>query len=106
MPAASTTDMSALCGHATGPVVEAVALRLKLGTPPKESRVVSGIVVDEVATGGTLFANALAMAAGLPALLDVLTDEAFTHTASLGERMAASGSRARGWARPSRCPPL
>jgi glutamate-1-semialdehyde 2,1-aminomutase len=57
--------------------------------PPEESRVVSGAVVDEVATGGTLFANALSMAAGRAALLDVLTEEAFERTASLGARMAA-----------------
>ncbi len=57
--------------------------------PPEESRVVSGVVVDEVATGGTLFANALSMAAGRVALLDVLTEEAFERTASLGTRMAA-----------------
>jgi glutamate-1-semialdehyde 2,1-aminomutase len=57
--------------------------------PPEESRVVSGVVVDEVATGGTLFANALSMAAGRAALLEVLTDEAFERTASLGARMAA-----------------
>ena len=62
--------------------------------PPEESRVVSGVVVDEVATGGTLFANALSMAAGRAALLDVLTEEAFTHAASLGERMAAGLRRA------------
>jgi glutamate-1-semialdehyde 2,1-aminomutase len=57
--------------------------------PPEESRVVSGVVVDEVATGGTLFANALSMAAGRAALLEVLTDEAFERTSSLGARMAA-----------------
>jgi glutamate-1-semialdehyde 2,1-aminomutase len=57
--------------------------------PPEESRVVSGVVVDEVATGGTLFANALSMAAGRAALLDVLTEEAFEHVASLGAEMAA-----------------
>jgi glutamate-1-semialdehyde 2,1-aminomutase len=56
--------------------------------PPEESRTVSGAFVDEVATGGTLFANALSMAAGRAALLDVLTEEAFERTASLGERMA------------------
>ena len=48
----------------------------------------------EVATGGTLFANALSMAAGRAALLDVLTEEAFERTASLGERMAAGLRRA------------
>jgi glutamate-1-semialdehyde 2,1-aminomutase len=57
--------------------------------PPEEARSVSGAFVDEVATGGTLFANALSMAAGRAALLDVLTEEAFTRTAALGERMAA-----------------
>jgi glutamate-1-semialdehyde 2,1-aminomutase len=41
--------------------------------PPEESRTVSGAFVDEVATGGTLFGNALSMAAGRAALLDVLT---------------------------------
>ena len=46
-------------------------------------------MVDEVATGGTLFANALSMAAGRAALLEVLTEEAFERTAALGERMAA-----------------
>jgi glutamate-1-semialdehyde 2,1-aminomutase len=56
---------------------------------PDEARVVSGAVVDEVATGGTLFANALSMAAARAALLDVLTPEAFARTAALGERMAA-----------------
>ena len=57
--------------------------------PPEEARVVSGAVVDEVATGGTLFGNALSMAAGRAALTEVLTAEAFERTAALGERMAA-----------------
>ena len=57
--------------------------------PPAQSRVVSGAFVDEVATGGTLFANALSMAAGRAALTEVLTEEAFDRTAALGERMAA-----------------
>jgi glutamate-1-semialdehyde aminotransferase len=57
--------------------------------PPEEARVVSGAFVEEVPTGGTLFANALSMAAGRAALLDVLTEDAFAHTASLGERLAA-----------------
>jgi glutamate-1-semialdehyde 2,1-aminomutase len=56
---------------------------------PEESHSVSGVFVDEVATGGTLFANALSMAAGRAALFDVLTEEAFQRTGSLGERMAA-----------------
>ena len=58
-------------------------------TPPEESRSVSGAFVDEVATGGTLFANALSMAAGRAALLEILTEEAFERTATLGERMGA-----------------
>jgi glutamate-1-semialdehyde 2,1-aminomutase len=57
--------------------------------PPEKPRVVMGVVVDEVSTGGTLFANALSMAAGRAALIDVLTEEAFERTAALGERMAA-----------------
>jgi glutamate-1-semialdehyde 2,1-aminomutase len=56
--------------------------------PPPEARVVSGAFVDEVPTGGTLFANALSMAAGRAALLEVLTEEAFATAAELGERMA------------------
>ena len=56
--------------------------------PPEEARVVSGAVVDEVSTGGTLFGNALSMAAGRAALIEVLTPEAFERTAALGERMA------------------
>jgi glutamate-1-semialdehyde 2,1-aminomutase len=70
--------------------------------PPAESRVVSGIVIEEVATGGTLFANALSMAAGRAALTEVLTEEAFGHAATLGERMAAGlraaiASEGLGW---------
>jgi glutamate-1-semialdehyde 2,1-aminomutase len=56
--------------------------------PPEESRVAMGVVVDEVSTGGTLFGNALSMAAGRAALLDILTEEAFERTAALGEQMA------------------
>jgi glutamate-1-semialdehyde 2,1-aminomutase len=41
--------------------------------PPERSRVVSGVVVGEVSTGGTLFANSLSMAAGRGALLELLT---------------------------------
>ena len=47
-----------------------------------------GVVVDEVSTGGTLFANALSMAAGRAALLDILTEEAFERDHALGEQMA------------------
>ncbi len=41
-----------------------------------------------VATGGTLFGNALTMAAARAALTQVLTDEAYAHTAALGARLA------------------
>jgi glutamate-1-semialdehyde 2,1-aminomutase len=57
--------------------------------PPDESHRAMGVAVAEVATGGTLFANAISMAAGRAALLDVLTEEAFERTASLGDQMAA-----------------
>ncbi len=57
--------------------------------PPEESHVISGAVVAEVATGGTLFANALSMAAGRAALTEVLTADAFERTGELGRRMAA-----------------
>jgi glutamate-1-semialdehyde 2,1-aminomutase len=61
--------------------------------PPEEARVVSGVAVGEVSTGGTLFANALSMAAARAALFEVLTEDAFARAAALGERMA-SGLRA------------
>jgi glutamate-1-semialdehyde 2,1-aminomutase len=56
--------------------------------PPETPFVVSGDAVGEVATGGTLFANPLSLAAGIAALTQVLTREAFQRTARLGERMA------------------
>jgi len=56
--------------------------------PPGEHHVVSGVPIAQVSTGGTLFANALSMAAGRAALLGVLTVEAFERTAELGRRMA------------------
>lgn len=61
--------------------------------PPAGGAAVSGIAYDEVATGGTLFANALSMAAARAALTEVLTPEAFINTATLGHRLAA-GPRA------------
>lgn len=66
-------------------MTEAIAAHI---VPPDEHHVVSGVAVDQVSTGGTLFANALSMAAGRAALLDVLTEEAFARTAELGRRMA------------------
>ena len=55
---------------------------------PDEPYVVSGAAVAEPATGGTLFANALSMAAGRAALIEVLTEEAFARTARLGAALA------------------
>jgi glutamate-1-semialdehyde 2,1-aminomutase len=43
---------------------------------------------EEVATGGTLFGNALSMAAARATLANVLTDEAYDHAAALGHRVA------------------
>jgi glutamate-1-semialdehyde 2,1-aminomutase len=77
---------------AAGVPLAAYGMRAELAAliaPPEESRVVSGVAVGEVATGGTLFANALSMAAARAALEFVLTEEAFERTADLGERLAA-----------------
>jgi glutamate-1-semialdehyde 2,1-aminomutase len=49
---------------------------------------VSGAAAQDVATGGTLFANALSLAAGAAALTQVLTQEAFERTAELGAQLA------------------
>jgi glutamate-1-semialdehyde 2,1-aminomutase len=43
----------------------------------------------EVATGGTLFGNALSAAAAKAALTEVLTPEAYAHTTELGQVLAA-----------------
>lgn len=48
----------------------------------------AGEVVPEVATGGTLFGNALQMAAARAALTEVLTDEAYEGASALGTRLA------------------
>jgi glutamate-1-semialdehyde 2,1-aminomutase len=105
------TDYAGLCGRwqlepdflvvgksiAAGVPLAAYGMTDEIGAliaPPAESRVVSGTVVGEVATGGTLFANALSMAAGRAALTQVLTEEAFDRTAALGEHMANGLRRA------------
>jgi glutamate-1-semialdehyde 2,1-aminomutase len=49
---------------------------------------VSGVPMPEVPTGGTLFANALAMSAARAALTEVLTTAAFDRARALGARMA------------------
>jgi glutamate-1-semialdehyde aminotransferase len=77
---------------AAGVPLAAYGMTAEIGAliaPPTDSRVVSGVVVGEVSTGGTLFANALSMAAARAALSDVLTQAAFERAAALGERMAA-----------------
>ena len=45
-------------------------------------------VRGELATGGTMFANALCMAAARATLTEVLTPDAYTHAAALGARLA------------------
>jgi glutamate-1-semialdehyde 2,1-aminomutase len=55
---------------------------------PDEHWLVGGVQVAEVALGGTLFANALSMAAGRAALFEMLTEEAFERTGSLGADLA------------------
>jgi glutamate-1-semialdehyde aminotransferase len=57
--------------------------------PPDNPNVAAGAEVSELATGGTLFANALSMAAARAALTEVLTKDAFAHTADLGSRLGA-----------------
>jgi glutamate-1-semialdehyde 2,1-aminomutase len=47
-----------------------------------------GDFVPEVATGGTLFGNALQMASARAALTEVLTDEAYERASRLGGRLA------------------
>lgn len=42
-----------------------------------------------IATGGTLFGNALSMAAARAALIEVLTEDIYPRTANLGERLAS-----------------
>jgi glutamate-1-semialdehyde 2,1-aminomutase len=61
-------------------MVDALAAELEIAGPGHDAR--------EVATGGTLFANPLSMAAARAALGEVLTDEAYAHTARLGSRLA------------------
>jgi glutamate-1-semialdehyde 2,1-aminomutase len=48
----------------------------------------AGGQAGELATGGTLFGNALSMAAARAALTEVLTDEAYERAAELGGRLA------------------
>ena len=43
---------------------------------------------DDIATGGTLFGNALSLAAARVTLEQVLTDEVYEHAAALGGQLA------------------
>jgi glutamate-1-semialdehyde 2,1-aminomutase len=51
---------------------------------------------EGVATGGTLFGNALSMAAARAALEEVLTEQAYEHAAALGQRLADGIERIAG----------
>lgn len=51
---------------------------------------------EEVATGGTLFGNALSMAAARATLQEVLTEEAYEHAAALGRTLADGIERITG----------
>jgi glutamate-1-semialdehyde 2,1-aminomutase len=66
-------------------MTEAIASHI---AAPDDHHVISGVSIGQVSTGGTLFANALSMAAGRAALLEVLTRDAFERSAELGQRMA------------------
>jgi glutamate-1-semialdehyde 2,1-aminomutase len=77
-------------------VGKAIACGVPLGAYGMTSEVARVLEADEsetfrdtVATGGTLFANALSMAAARVTLAEVLTDDAYEHAAALGERLAA-----------------
>jgi glutamate-1-semialdehyde 2,1-aminomutase len=61
-------------------MIEALADELEIGD--------AGHDASEVATGGTLFANPLSLAAARAALGEVLTPDAYVHTARLGGRLA------------------
>jgi hypothetical protein len=61
-----------------------VELAARFESSAESEAAVSGQFVDELATGGTLFANALSLAACRAALAEVLTDEAYARTRSAG----------------------
>ena len=64
-----------------------------LSQPAGDHNLAAGEAFAEIATGGTLFANALSMAAGRAALTEVLTPQAFDRASALGTRMV-DGMRA------------
>jgi glutamate-1-semialdehyde 2,1-aminomutase len=53
-------------------------------------------LAEEVATGGTLFGNALSMAAARATLQEVLTEETYEHATALGQRLADGIERIAG----------
>ena len=61
--------------------------------PDGDHNLTAGEAFAEIATGGTLFANALSMAAGRAALTEVLTPQAFVRASARGTRMV-DGMRA------------
>ena len=61
--------------------------------PDGDHNLAAGEAFAEIATGGTLFANALSMAASRAALTEVLTPQAFVRARALGTRMV-DGMRA------------
>lgn len=65
-----------------------VELAARFESSATSETAVSGDFAGELATGGTLFANALSLAACRAALGDVLTDEAYARAATLGARLA------------------
>jgi glutamate-1-semialdehyde 2,1-aminomutase len=76
-------------------VGKSIACGVPLGAYGMTSEVAQVLEADEsetyrdtVATGGTLFANAVSMAAARVTLTEVLTDGAYEHAAELGERLA------------------
>jgi glutamate-1-semialdehyde aminotransferase len=54
---------------------------------PRAAYNVSGAAVDEVATGGTMWANAISVAAARAVLEHLLTEPAYAHARALGSRL-------------------
>jgi len=73
---------------AAGVPMGAYGMREEIAAHLEQRKDEEGERHDMVATGGTLFGNALQMAAARAALTEVLTDEAYGSTATLGEYLA------------------
>ena len=91
------TGMSGLTGHwGLEPDIVTIGKSVAGGVPMGAYGVSEELAAEidlgngagEVATGGTLFGNALSMAAARATLEHVLRPEAYEHTASLGGRLA------------------